>query len=241
MSKRTVEVCFSPQLFPLFDAKESIVVVIDVLRATSSMCIAFEHGVEKIVPVATVDESRAYKSKGYIIAAERNGEMLEGFDIGNSPFSYMGPAVKGRCIALTTTNGTQAVQAAKNAYRVVIGSFLNLDALCAWLLQQNRNVICLCAGWKNKYNLEDSLFAGAVTEKLKQSPLFSCDCDSAMAAEYLYRIAKNDLYGFLENSSHRRRLERLHIEKDIAFCLTPNQTRIIPVLQGDHLVKLETK
>ena len=236
-NKLNIEVCFSPALFELFDSKESIVVVIDVLRATSSICIAFENGVEKIIPVSKVADALSYKSQGYLVAAERNGETLDGFDFGNSPFSYMSEKVKGKKIALTTTNGTQAVHSAKDAHQVVIGSFLNLDALCDWLIKQNRNVICLCAGWKNKFNLEDTLFAGAVVQQLKNSGKFHADCDSSLSSEYLYDLAKHDLNKFLENSSHRKRLERLHIEKDIAFCLTPNQTKVIPILEGDCLVK----
>jgi 2-phosphosulfolactate phosphatase len=233
-----VEVCLSPALFHLYDSKECIVVVMDVLRATSSICIAFEYGVERIIPVATVDESMAFKKMGYLAGAERNGEMVEGFDLGNSPFSYMDPKVKGKTIALTTTNGTQAINAAKNADRVVIGSFLNMDTLCQWLITRSKNVICLCAGWKNRFNLEDTLLAGAIVNFLKQHR-YTTMCDSALASEYLYSIGRHDLYQFLENSSHRKRLERLHIEKDIRFCLTPNQTKVIPVLEGEYLVKMK--
>lgn len=237
--KKNIEVCGSPQLFDLYNHSNSVVVVIDILRASSSMCVAFEHGAEKIVPVAGVEEAGKYRSKGFVIAAERDGEMIPGFDFGNSPFSFMGENVKGKSIALSTTNGTQAIQIAKQALQVVIGSFLNLDALCEWLSKQENDVLCLCAGWKNRLNLEDMLFAGAVVHQLKNSGLFSSDCDSAIAAEHLYLAAKGDLYKFLENSSHRKRLKRLKIERDIEYCLTPNQTRVIPVLNGEALVKLE--
>lgn len=235
--KKTIEVCFTPALFPLFEKEDAIVVVIDVLRATSSICAAFSNGVEHIVPLKTKEESLTYRDKGYIVAGERNGETLEGFDCGNSPFSYSAEKVKGRKVAFTTTNGTQAIDAAKK-HTVVIGSFLNLDALCEWLILQEKNVICLCAGWQNKFNLEDTLFAGAVVNKLRQSEKFECACDSSLAADHLYSIAKHDLYGFLEHSSHRKRLERLKIEKDIAFCLTANQTTVIPILKDGILVNV---
>ena len=239
MKLRNIEVCNSPQLFDLYDCSNSIVVVIDVLRATSSMCVAFEHGASCIVPVSGVEETRKYKEKGFIIAAERDGEMIPGFDFGNSPFSFMGENIKGKSIALSTTNGTQAIRVAKNAYQVVIGSFLNLDSLCEWLCRQENNVLCLCAGWKNRFNLEDTLFAGAVVHRLKKSGMFATLCDSSIAAEHLYLSAGQDLYKFLESSSHRKRLERLQIERDVKYCLTPNQTTVIPVLQGEVLVKLE--
>ncbi len=235
---KTIDVCFSPALYPLYDSSDSIVVVIDILRATSSICIAFHHGVRSIVPVETIEESRAYRSKGYLVGAERKGEMVEGFDFGNSPYSYMDPSIRDRDIALTTTNGTQAIRAARNAYQIAIGSFLNFDALCTWLQSQDRNVILLCSGWKNAFNFEDTLFAGAVVQRLL--PFYSLNehRDSALAAMHLYDLAKNDLYGFLEKSSHRKRLEKLHIEDDITFCLSLNKTDVIPVMVGDAIYNL---
>ncbi len=236
---RTIEVCFSPALIDLFDTTDTIIVVIDVLRATSSICVAFEYGAKCIVPVATTAEALSYRSKGYLVGAERNGEMLEGFDMGNSPFSFMDEKIAGQSIALTTTNGTQAITAAKTrAPQVVIGSFLNLNALCDWLVAQDHNVLCLCSGWKNAFNLEDSLLAGAIVERLISEFSFSSNCDSAMASQHLYNISKKDIFGFLANSSHRKRLERLHIEKDVEYCLTPNQLNIIPVLKGDTLYNM---
>ena len=230
--KPSIDVCFSPALFNLYESSGSITVVIDILRATSSICVAFEHGVRSIIPVSTVEEALQYKSKGYLIGAERQGEMLEGFDFGNSPFSYMDPVIKGRDIVLTTTNGTHAFNVAKNAFKVVAGSFLNMDVLIEWLKEQQQHVIFLCAGWKNTFNLEDTLFAGAMVYKLKKHFEFSTGRDSCIAAEYLYMLARNNMYKFLEESSHRLRLERLHIEKDIEYCLTPNQAHVIPSLEG---------
>ncbi len=236
--KRTIDVCLSPLLFDHYDPAGSIVVVIDILRATSSICVAFEYGASSVVPLLSREESFTYKAKGYLVGAERNGEMLAGFDLGNSPFSYMDPVVKGRDIALTTTNGTRAIEAAKGAYQVVIGSFLNLDVLVNWLREQDRNIICLCSGWKNTVNMEDTMFAGALVYRLKNDFDFSINRDSAITAEYLYLLSKNDMFGFLSESSHRLRLEKLNIEEDIIYCLTPNQTTVIPVLKGDTLVNL---
>ncbi|MFN5324900.1 MAG: 2-phosphosulfolactate phosphatase [Bacteroidota bacterium] len=237
--KRTIDVCFSPALLPLYDYKGSIVVVIDVLRATSSICVAFANGVRSIVPVATLEESMAYREKGYLVGAERKGERVDGFDLGNSPFSFMDASIKNRDIALTTTNGTQAIKAADGAHSIVVGSFLNLDALCQWLLSENQNVVLLCSGWKNSFNLEDTLFAGAVVDKLKGLFDYTDHRDSAIAAQCLYDLAKTDLLGFLEQSSHRHRLAALQIEKDVEFCLIPNQTDVVPVLKGSALVNVK--
>jgi 2-phosphosulfolactate phosphatase len=227
-SNRTIEVCLTPALIHLHDLSNAIVVVIDVLRATSSMCVAFTQGVNSIIPVATIEESIAYREKGFLIGAERNGEMLDGFDIGNSPFSYMDEKVKGRHIALTTTNGTQAIAAAKGAKQIVVGSFLNLDALCNWLATQDGNIVLLCSGWKNSVNIEDTLLAGAVVHQMRGDFDFTNLRDTSIIAERLYLLAKDDLNGFLEESSHRNRLKKLNIDKDIEYCLTPNQAHVVP-------------
>jgi 2-phosphosulfolactate phosphatase len=233
--KLKIDACFSPHLYPVYRNDESIVVIIDIFRATSAICTAFEHGAEKIIPVATVEEAREYKAKGYLVGAERNAIAIEGFDFGNSPYSYMGENVKGKTIVLTTTNGTQAIHVAREAYKVVIGSFLNIDALCKWLLEEKRDVLLLCSGWKNKFNLEDALFAGAVTDELsKLSDQFKLG-DGCLALKYLYQQAKKNPYKFLNYSSHKERLSGLKLKKDIKYCLTPNQTNVIPVLNGTYL------
>jgi 2-phosphosulfolactate phosphatase len=233
-----VEVCFSPNVYPLFHKEEAIVVVIDVLRATSAITTAFYNGVARMIPVATIEEAQHYKEQGLIVAAERNGEIVEGFDLGNSPFGYMNGKVKGKTIAITTTNGTQAIEAAKKANQVLIGSFLNLDVLIDYLKQQKRDVLLLCAGWKSKFNLEDTLFAGAVADALISKYNYQTSCDSAIAASQLYHLAKHDLYEFLGNSSHRNRLHKLNLERDIRYCLTPNQCPVIPVMEEGVLVKM---
>lgn len=232
-----IEVCFSPQSYPLFHKPDSIVVVIDILRASSAITTAFFNGVAKMIPVSTVEEAQKYKEDGFLVAAERNAEIVKGFDLGNSPFGYMSAKVKGKTIAITTTNGTLAINVAKDAYKVVIGSFLNLDVVIEYLKKEKRDVLFLCAGWKNKFNLEDTLYAGAVAEKLIYKYGFNSACDSAIASIELYKVAKHDLYGFLGNSSHRARLEKLDLERDIKYCLTPNQCPVLPVMEGKFLVK----
>ena len=233
-----IEVCYTPQAYPLFHKPNTIVVVIDIFRATSAITTAFYNGVAKMIPIATVEEAQVYKNKGYLVAAERNGEIIEGFDLGNSPFGYMNTKVKGKTIAITTTNGTQAIEAAKHADTLIIGSFLNFDVVVEYLKFQKKDILFLCAGWKNKFNMEDTLFAGAVADTLVFKNNFDTNCDSTIAAIELYKLAKFDLYNFLSNSSHRNRLAKLDLERDIKYCLTPNQCPVIPILKDNYLVKL---
>jgi 2-phosphosulfolactate phosphatase len=231
-------VCLTPSLIPLYKVEDYIVVIIDIFRATSSICYGIENGAEAIIPVSEVDECAAYRDKGthYLIAAERDGSVVEGFDFGNSPFSYTKEKVSGKTVVLTTTNGTQALHLSRKAKKIVIGSFLNLTSLCNWLKTQNDNILLVCAGWKNNFNLEDTLFAGAVVEQLK-SGNFKLD-DPAIAANDLYQIGKDDINQYLKKTSHSERLKKLGIEKDIEFCLQVDLTTAIPILDGDRLVKL---
>ncbi|MBY0435629.1 MAG: 2-phosphosulfolactate phosphatase [Cyclobacteriaceae bacterium] len=231
---KTIDVCLSPELMHLYDVRDRTVVVVDILRATSCMVTAFAHGVASITPFANLEACRAMKAKGYITSGERDGKKVEGFDKGNSPFEYMGDQVRDKKIAFTTTNGTQAIEKAKGAREIIIGSFLNLTSVARYLLLNEHNTLVVCAGWKGKVNLEDTLFAGALVEKLKD--YIGPDCDAPLAAQYLYNLAKGDMVKFLSNSSHFNRLAKLGIEKDIAYCVTPDQFHVLPRLKGEALV-----
>jgi 2-phosphosulfolactate phosphatase len=239
MSKKLiVDVCFSPYLYPMYHRENSIVVVIDILRATSAICTAFEFGVDKMIPVASLEEATEYKKQGYLVGAERNGIAIEGFDFGNSPYSYQTEKIKGQTVVISTTNGTQAIEAARQAYQVVIGAFTNITSLCSWLKVQNRDVLLLCSGWKNKFNLEDTLFAGAVSDILLAEHELFRSGDGALAANYLYTSAQKNPYKYLRNSSHTERLAEMGLKHDIKYCLTFDKTEIIPVLDGKYLVRL---
>jgi 2-phosphosulfolactate phosphatase len=236
--KHQLQVCLTPALLPLYNVEDYIVVVIDIFRATTSICYGIENGAKAIIPVSQVEECSAYREKNsdYLLAAEREGEVVAGFDFGNSPFSYTRENVGGKTVVLTTTNGTYALHLSRKAKKIVIGSFLNLTALCDWLKAQHENILLVCSGWKNNFNLEDTLFAGAVVEQLKATN-FVTD-DPAIAANDLYQIAKDDLNTYLKKTSHSERLKKLGIEEDIIFCLKVDLTTAIPVLEGDSLIKL---
>ncbi|HQS04571.1 MAG: 2-phosphosulfolactate phosphatase [Sphingobacteriales bacterium 17-39-43] len=236
MQKRNLEVCLTPALLHLHVFTQSIVVVIDIFRATSSICYGIENGAESIIPVATIEACESYRHSEYLLAAERNGEVVDGFDFGNSPFSYTEDKVSGKTIVLTTTNGTHAINMSRGAHKIVIGSFLNLAALCDWLKAQPNDVLLLCSGWKDKVNLEDTLFAGGVVHYLREEN-YALD-DAGIASEDLYIMAKDDLNTYLKKTSHSERLKKLGIEEDIKFCLNLNITKGIPVLDGERLVKM---
>jgi len=237
-TRKRIEVCYTPGEYHYFKDEFEIVVVIDVLRATTAICVAFEYGIKSIIPVPTLEDALEYKKQGYLVGAERKGQIVEGFDFGNSPYSYMKEEFRGKDVVLTTTNGTKSIEIAKDAETVVIGALVNLDVLTEWLIKQNKNTLCLCSGWQDKFNLEDTICAGAISEALINTGKYTSIEDSSIAAKYLYLSARDNYMGYLKASSHRRRLKNLNLNEDIKYCLTPNKTSVIPILKDGKLIKL---
>jgi 2-phosphosulfolactate phosphatase len=232
----SLEVCFSPKLFKYIRTKgECIVVVTDVLRASTSICAALHHGARQILPVATLQEAMILKGKGMLVAAERNGVKVDFADFGNSPFDFATRKVKGQTIVYTTTNGTRAIEMAKEMGTVAIGAFINLQALSKWINKQDKPVVMLCAGWKNQFNLEDAVFCGALTESLMQQGTYAIECDSAEAALDLWTVAKGDILHYIDKASHRKRLRQLHADDVLSYAFTMNLTGVVPVLSGENI------
>lgn len=230
-----IETVYSPSLVEHYSLHEKTVVVVDILRATTSMCVAFAHGVDHIIPLVSIYETFLYKSKHYITAGERNGQKVEGFEKGNSPFDFMGDDIKDKALAITTTNGTQAIHASLTADHIYIGAFVNLQAVANRLVEEQKDTIILCAGWKNKFNLEDTLFAGALADILYQSG-FEVNDDASIAARVLYASAKDNLGMFIKQSAHAQRFERMGIERDIDFCMQQNIYDFVPYYKEGKLI-----
>ncbi len=233
---KSIDVCLTPELLHLYPVEGKTVVVVDILRATSVMTTAIAHGIKEIIPVKTIAECRDLKNAGCLAAAERNGEMQEGFDFGNSPFSYMGKEIKGKTLAITTTNGTVAIKNSEDADEIVIGSFLNISAVKNYLLEKSNDILILCAGWKGRVNLEDTLFAGALIEMLKDD--FELNHDGALVAHSIFVNAGDDKLKFLNGCSHFKRLANLNIQKDIEFCLEHDVYDVVPVVLNGKVVIL---
>jgi 2-phosphosulfolactate phosphatase len=231
---KKIDVCFSPDLIQQYDINDRCVVVIDVLRATSCMVAGLGSGVKSITPVATVEACEALGQQGHIMAGERGGQKLPQFDLGNSPFEYMRPEFKGKKIATTTTNGTRCIELSKEAPEVIIGAFLNLKAVVNHLKKQSRDVLLFCAAWKGKFNLEDSLFAGAVCHGLKKD--FEMESDTAISAFYLYQSMANDIEYYVSRSNHAARLSKFQVVKDISYCSKTDEFDIVPKLEGTELI-----
>jgi 2-phosphosulfolactate phosphatase len=236
MAERRLETCFSPALYQPDDHLNSVVIIIDILRASSAICTAFANGAASIMPVAEVCEARDYKSRGYLVAAERDGYILDFADFGNSPFNFTRERVEGKTIVYSTTNGTAIINQASSASAIAIGSFLNLSALTEWIIRQERDTLLFCAGWKNRFNLEDTVCAGAIAAKLMAGGLFTTSCDSTLAAMDLWSLAAPDLSYYIDKAAQRTRLRDKKLDDCIEFCLTIDFTDKIPIMKNGFLV-----
>ena len=233
---KKVSTCLSPQLLPLFEVEDKIVVVVDILRATSSMITAFAYDVASITPVPTLAECRILKDEGFVTAGERGGQKVEGFDLGNSPFEFMDHKLNGKHLAFTTTNGSQAILSVTAAKSIVLGSFLNLSATADFLFDQNMPVLILCAGWKGKFNIEDTLYAGALASLLLDQ--FTFEDDATLAATTLYQHASGDLLGFLNKGSHAQRLAGFLNHRDLEFCVERDKFELNGVFREGRLYRV---
>jgi 2-phosphosulfolactate phosphatase len=240
-SKPSLFTALSPALLHLYDVNHAIVVIIDVLRATSTIATALHNGAKCVIPVDSVAKCiELGRQIDGITAGERDGMIAEGLEHGNSPFEYPREFIGGKTLVLTTTNGTKLLHMAldRGAGQIITGSFPNLSSVCRYLLDQNQPVVLACAAWKDRVNIEDMLFAGAVIHQVKHQ--FSINCDSSQIAETVYQDAQSDLFAFMQakNASHYRRLMGYGLEKDIRYCLTPDVASVLPLYENGKLIVL---
>ncbi|WP_130275823.1 2-phosphosulfolactate phosphatase [Cecembia calidifontis] len=232
---KRIETCLSPELLHLYNLQGKNVLIVDIFRATTSMISALANGVISIRPFRSLEECEAMKHEGFIIAGERDGKKVESFDLGNSPLSYLNHTFSNRKIAMTTTNGTLAIDAVKAiANKVLIGAFINLNATIEYLKNQEEDLVILCAGWKGKFNLEDSLYAGAIAYFLSKD--YTTDCDGTLAMKSLYQFNQNNIKAFLANASHTKRLQNQNIEADIDFCLSYDIFDVIGLVKDGEII-----
>jgi len=240
-NKRNLYTCLSPALIDLYDITNSVVVIIDVLRATSTITTALYNGATSVVPVSSVATCIELGEKlGGITAGERDGKVADGLSYGNSPFEYPRSFVENKILVLTTTNGTKLLHMAldRGAPEVITGSFPNITAVCEHLINSERDVFLGCAAWKDRVNLEDTLFAGAVISRIKDH--FNIHCDSSKLSENMFQEAGDDRFEFMKKreATHYHRLMRYNLEKDIRYCLSDDGANVLPIYRGDRLVVL---
>ena len=236
-----IDICLSPILYPTYHRSESMVVIVDIFRATSTIIAAFENGARSIRPVATIKDAEACKMEGYLIGAERNCCRCAFADFGNSPFDYRPELVKGKDIVFTTTNGTKAIHYAKSAHRIITGAFVNLQAVADDCIREKRDVVVLCAGWEDKINIEDTIFGGALVEILQKSG-FQPVGDASLIALALWQKAKSNPLDYIKQTEHYGRLSANGLEDNVPYCLTLNLSDLVPVYsKEENSLRLQDK
>ena len=221
--------------FESIDLSERTAVVFDVLRATSTMITGLEHGVERFFPVETVEAARGRKEQdpNLLLAGERGGIGLEGFDLGNSPAEFK--QISGKSVVLTTTNGTVALHRVRGAKRVYVGALLNLDALAQVLeIEASAGLLLVCAGTGEDFSLEDAIAAGGLIDRLSHKSL----SDAAVLVKSLYREVSSDLAAYLRQSKNGRALVGIGKAQDVEECARIAVSATVGVLRGDAVVKL---
>lgn len=232
-----IDICLSPVLIPYYNLEGKIVVVVDILRASSVICAALANGIDAVTPVANIEEARRYKKNGYLVAAERKGELAEGFDLGNSPQAFFKNSFSGRSLVLTTTNGTQAIESVKNkASAIYVGCFSNASALIASLENAGQPILILCAGWRNYFSLEDSLFSGYLLNSISNN--WERESDSALAMQSLFEANATNWKDYLKQGTHPKRLEKIGNKTDIDYCISEDQVSIVPAYRNGALIAL---
>lgn len=238
--KPSLHTVLTPSLLDLYEVHDSIVVIIDVFRATSTMATALYNGASKIIPVDSAELCiEMGKQTGGITAGERDGKIIPGLAYGNSPSEYPRSFIENKTLVITTTNGTKLLHMAlkQGAKEVITGSFPNLSKVVSFLKEQNANIILGCSGWKNRFNIEDTLFAGAVIEEIKDQ--FTIHCDSSYMANNLYNIHKADLPNYIKTLTHWHRLAAYGLEEDMLYCISKDVAPSLPIFKNGALIDLK--
>ena len=238
--KPSLHTVLTPSLLDLYEVHDSIVVIIDVFRATSTMATALNNGAAKIIPVDSAELCiEMGKQTGGITAGERDGKIIPGLSYGNSPSEYPRSFIENKTLVITTTNGTKLLHMAlkQGAKEVITGSFPNLSRVVNFLKEQNANVILGCSGWKNRFNIEDTLFAGAVIEEIKDQ--FTIHCDSSFMANQLYNMHKADMPNYIKTLTHWHRLAAYGLEDDMQYCVSKDVAPSLPIFKNGALIDLK--
>jgi 2-phosphosulfolactate phosphatase len=230
---KTLEVILSPALYPYRTTRgKHISVVIDILRFTTSLVSAFENGVDAVIPVSSLNEAENLKKQGFPVAAEREGLRLPFADYGNSAADFRTPVIKGKTLAYSTTNGTVAMNMAKENGMVVAAAFANLPAVAEWLRLRDENVVILCSGWKNLFSFEDTLCAGAMISLLMKSGKYQKTGDETDLSISIWETNKDNLIESLINTSHYKRLIGLGVDPLPEYTVQIGTSSVIPVFEN---------
>jgi len=238
----TLDVFFSSQTFQEEELRKKVVVVIDVLRASSTIITALMNQAKGIIPVEDMGEasriSQSVDSDNILLCGEKDGVKIEGYDLGNSPLEYSLDRVKNKTLIFNTTNGTKAIKKAVGSSNLYVGSFLNLSTIVHTLNEEQKDVVLICAGWRGRMAIEDLLFAGNVIYNLGNGSLPHEARDGSKVAFGLYEKFRDNVSDVIHSSNHAERLKDIADEKDIDYCAQRDICDILPVLNDGIITNL---
>jgi 2-phosphosulfolactate phosphatase len=228
-----VSVVLSPAELSARSLDGCIAVVIDVIRASTTIVAALVHGARCVIPALTEREAltlaSAYSPSEVLLAGEKGGEKIEGFPFGNSPLELSSPVVSGKSVILTTTNGTRLLLKAREAGLITVCGFVNIRHIAEWVCRQARDVVVLCAGRSGTFSLEDAVCAGMLATLLLESDSIEDEDDAARAARFLYATYAGSLHRLREDSRLARALAGLGREEDLKACLSVDLYKAVPL------------
>ena len=241
-----IDLSFSAGQFDDLQLRDKNIIVLDVLRASSTITVALNNGAREVIPVASIES--AVKISGSLFGevtlrgGERNGKTIEGFNLGNSPLEYSESAVKGKSIIYCTTNGSVALAKSRYARALIVGSFLNLTTVVEFVKEENKDFLFICAGRINTigyFSLEDAVCAGMMIQKLmKYESLELTLSDSAKAAHALYKTFGRSILKMLKSSEHGKFLIEIGFADDLKICAAVDSVPVLPV-QIENKIKLK--
>ncbi len=235
-----IDLCFTPNQADELTLRDKTVVVIDVLRASTSIVIALRNGAREIIPATTVES--AMKISGnlagnmILLGGERNGKRIEGFTLGNSPLEYTEERVRGKAIIFTSTNGSQAIVRARYAQELVVCGFINISAVADFLRERPRDVVIVCAGRNGMFSMEDTVCGGMLLSRIVDETAAETSLsDGAMAAMVLSRNFGKGLLKMMKSTEHGRYLEGIGFGEDLKVSAAVDSVPVLPMLEGNVL------
>lgn len=229
-----LDILLLPSELPARSRPERYVAVVDVIRATTSIVAAFQHGCRSVLPVAGPEEARAAlaRTPGAILAGEQGGRKISGFPLGNSPREFRPEAVAGHDLILTTSNGTKTLRAVGAGRTVAIAAFLNRTAVGDWLITRGADSLIVCSGYEGVLSLEDAVCAGAIVDRATRTGVGLELGDGARVCEALWARYGSDLLGLLRGTAWGRQIVRLGLGADLELCAKLDATDVVPLMEG---------
>lgn len=231
-----LDTLFIPEEIKNIELTGKLVVIIDVLRASSTIITALANRCRVFIPILSPDRAKKkaqqFEKGKVLLGGEREGIKIEGFDLGNSPSEYKREVAKDKTIIFSTTNGVKTLEMVKDAYRIIIGSFLNLQAVCDYCTNYQGDILIICAGREGKFSLEDTACAGMLINFLRDVFPIACqEADANLTARLLYEKFGNNILEILRKSQHGRYLESIGLGEDLKFCSQLDFFHIVPTFR----------